>query len=189
MITFKDKGINNTEAAAELAVQTARERGYDIVTSTNTGSTVDVLLKEAEKQGYTGKIIAVTHVYGMREANTNEMSDEKRAELTARGVTVVTAGHALSAGERGLSSVFKGVYPLELIAHTLRMFGAGTKVCVECALMAADCGSVKTGSPVVCVGGTGRGADTVTIIIPATSAHLLDLKVSEFIAKPSLLEG
>ena len=132
------------------------------------------------------QIIIVTHAYvaGLK----NDMSEEVRKQIESRAYRVITAAHALSAGERGMSTVFKGVYPLEIVAHTLRMMGQGTKVCVEIGLMAVDNGAVESGKPVVCIGGTGRGEDTVCIISPAPSADLFKTKVNEFLCKPELLE-
>ena len=39
---------------------------------------------------------------------------------------IVTAAHALSAGERSLSTTFKGVYPLEIMANTIPRSSAGS---------------------------------------------------------------
>ena len=66
--------------------------------------------------------------------------------------------------------------------HTLRMLGQGTKVCVECAVMALDCGAIQPG-PVVCVGGTGAGADTAWILRPAHAQNILDVKLDRLICK------
>lgn len=49
---------------------------------------------------------------------------------------------------------------MEVIAHTLRFFGQGMKVCVEIAVMAADGGLIPPNIPILSIGGTGRGADT-----------------------------
>ena len=187
MIIFGEKGTVNTEETVRIAVACAKGRGFPIVAATTTGTTIKALLKEAEAQEFHGKLVAVTHVYGMKAPNENELSEEDREAFINAGVKVVTAGHALSGGERGMSSVFKGVYPVEIVAHTLRMFGAGTKVCVECALMAADAGEIRTGEPCVCIGGTGRGADTACVILPSTTAKLFDTKVSELLCKPGFL--
>ena len=91
------------------------------------------------------------------------MSPEMRASLEAQGVRIISAAHALSAGERGLSLRFKGVYPLEIVAYTLRMFGQGTKVCVEMALMAADQGVVREGEPIMCLAGSAGGAGAYSL--------------------------
>lgn len=188
MKVFETRGTANTEETVRIAVTYAREHDLPIVAATTTGTTVKVLLDEIKEQNYAGKITAVTHAYGAKVPNENELSEEDRAMFIEKGITVVTAAHALSAGERGMSSVFKGVYPLEIVAHTLRMFGAGTKVCVECATMAADSGNVRTGEPCVCIGGTGRGADTCLILLPAPSSKLFETKICEFLCKPGMMQ-
>ena len=73
----------------------------------------------------------------------------------------VTAAHALSGAERAFSKQFQGVSRTEIVAHTLRMFGQGTKVCAEISLMSADCGAVEYGRQLIAIGGTGRGARCV----------------------------
>ena len=73
---------------------------------------------------------------------------------------------------------------MEIIAHTLRMFGQGTKVCVEICAMAADAGFVVTGEPVVAVGGSGRGADTAMVLRPQVSSNVLKTKIDRIICMP-----
>ncbi|MBQ6488148.1 MAG: hypothetical protein IJI75_02865 [Solobacterium sp.] len=188
MIVFEKKGPVNTDETARIAVETAKARSLPIVAASNTGSVIRALLREADRQEYTGTIVMVTHVYGMKEANFNELSDEEREYLSSRGVKIVTAAHALSGAERGISSVYKGIYPVEIVAQTLRMFGHGVKVCVECALMAADSGNIRAYEPVVCVGGSGSGADTACILLPGYTAKLFETKISEILCKPGLME-
>jgi hypothetical protein len=81
-----------------------------------------------------------------------------------------------------------GTYELEeIIAYTLRIFGEGTKVAVEIALMAADAGCVSTQEPCLSIGGTGEGADTLILLQPAHAQNFFDLKVVEILAKPRLI--
>ena len=136
MKVFKEKGKINTQETLRIAVTAAKERGYDIISATTGGDSALALLDMADEMEYKGKIIIVTHAYvaGLK----NDMSEEVRKQIESRAYRVITAAHALSAGERGMSTVFKGVYPLEIVAHTLRMMGQGTKVCVEIGLMAVD---------------------------------------------------
>ncbi|MFP3985126.1 MAG: hypothetical protein ACLFU9_04060, partial [Candidatus Bathyarchaeia archaeon] len=78
--------------------------------------------------------------------------------------------------------------PLEIIANTLRLFGEGTKVCVEIVLMATDAGLIPADKEVVALAGSGRGADTALLIKPANSSRFFELEVKEVIAKPRSLE-
>ena len=80
-----------------------------------------------------------------------------------------------------------GTYGIdEIVAQTLRLFGEGMKVCVEIALMAADAGLVRVGEPCIAIAGTGRGADTAVVLIPAHVQQFFDLRVMEVLAKPRL---
>ena len=100
------------------------------------------------------------------------------------GAKILTATHALSGVERAIRKRHETIMPLELIAHTLRLFGEGTKVCVEIAIMAADAGLVRTDEDIIAIGGTGRGADTAVVLRPVNSNDFFDLKVKEILCKP-----
>jgi hypothetical protein len=85
---------------------------------------------------------------------------------------------------RAVNRKFNTIEVDEIIAHVLRLFGAGVKVGCEITCMAADAGLVKPGSEVLAIGGTGRGADTA-IIVRATNTHtFFDLRILEIICKP-----
>jgi hypothetical protein len=67
---------------------------------------------------------------------------------------------------------------------SLRILGQGFKVCVEISSMALDAGLIPYGIEVITVGGTGRGADTATVVLPAHSNQFFETKVKEIICKP-----
>jgi len=50
--------------------------------------------------------------------------------------------------------------------------------------MAADAGLIPINKNVVCVAGTGHGADTAIVVKPAHSSNFFDLKIAEIIAMP-----
>ena len=180
---FEAKGRENTEATLKLAVEAARALGIkNIVLSSTEGGTAKMMADEIEHAGIT--VTVVTHAYGQMKPNTNPMPAELRQHLIEKGFNICTAAHALSGAERSLSNTFNGVYPVEIIAHTLRMFGQGTKVCVEICAMAADAGLIMTGEPVVAVGGTGRGADTALVLRPEVSCNIIKTKIDRIICKP-----
>ncbi len=187
MVTFNSTGIVNTEETLKIAVTYAKEHGCDIVAATSTGDTIFKLKEIANEPGFEGRIVAVTHVFGMHEKGVNDMTPETFEKLHSLGIKTVTAAHALSGAERGLSTKFQGVYPAEIISAALRMFGQGTKVCVEIALMASDSGNITYGKPVVCIGGSSHGADTACVITPGYTACLLETKIHEILCKPSLM--
>ncbi len=181
-VYFESTGKEHTQECLKRAGMAAsQEEIEEFVVATTTGHTA---LKAAEMLD--GKIVAVTHSTGFRKDWENQLSPETRKKIEEKGIHVVTATHALSGVERALSNKSQGMYPLETIANTLRIFGQGTKVCVECVVMAADAGALS-GKPVMAIGGTGRGADTALIISPAHGKDLFNMKVNKVVCKPSLL--
>ena len=187
MVLFNVKE-DNSAATFDIALKKAAAMHTDVVIASTGGKTAVDFVAAAKAAGFPGRVVIVTHAYGSREKGTNAMPEEVRRQLQADGAILVTAAHALSGGERSLSGKFGGVYPLEIVAHTLRMMGAGTKVCVEIGAMALDAGVIAYGQPVVCVGGTGHGADTACVVTPSYSSTLMDTRVNEFLCKPDLYE-
>lgn len=180
MRTFEKPGPENTDECLEMARQRATEWGIsEVAVATNSGQTA--LKAAAVLKGM--KIIAVTRYAGTKEPFRSEMPEEMRVSLESKGIRVITAGHALSGIERSLRLKYQGLYPLELVADTLRMFSQGTKVCVEISLMAADAGALS-GKPLLCIGGSGTGADTALILTPVHQKDFLNLKIHEIICKP-----
>ena len=184
MVCFENAGKQNTAEVVRIALEKAQELHCPIVAASTMGVTADELLSQAEAMGFKEKIVIVRGCSSRQRSGANLMKPEVKAALEARGAVIVTAAHALSAGERSLSTTFKGVYPLEIMANTLRMFGQGTKVCVEAAVMAMDADVLPFGVPVVALGGSHRGADTAVVITPSYSASLLQTVVNEILCKP-----
>lgn len=178
---FENEGFENSQKTVELAIATATARKIGhIVIASNSGASAKLFQKA---QGI--QVVCVTHVNGMRHKGENEMAADVRADLIRAGFQVLTTTHVLSGAERGISKQFGGVYPVEIIAHSLRMFGQGTKVCVEIAVMALDAGLIPYGQPVVAIGGTKGGADTALILTPAHAAAIFDTRIHEIICKPA----
>ena len=187
MKLFNIKEDNSLETF-RLAYEKAVELDTDVVlanTSGNTALRFNDFIKDKE---FKGKVVVVTHCYGSKDKGKNVMPEEVRKDLIDKGMVLVTAAHALSGAERGLSSVFKGIYPAELVAYALRMLSQGTKVCVEIALMACDAGVIEYRKPVVCIGGTGSNADTCCVVSPSYSASLLETRINDILCKPGLYE-
>ncbi|MDD2390727.1 MAG: hypothetical protein PHP23_13465, partial [Desulfobacterales bacterium] len=87
----------------------------------------------------------------------------------------------------GVGSAFGKVHQKDwsalLIADTLRLFGQGTKVAVEVAIMAADAGALS-GKNIIAIGGTSGGVDTALVLTPAHQSNFFDMKIHEIICKP-----
>jgi hypothetical protein len=130
------------------------------------------------------KMVCVSHVVGFAEPGVDEMLPENRAFFNAHGVPVLTTAHLLAGIDRALRYQFKGVYPAEIVASTLRMFGQGIKVAVETSCMALDAGMIPYGQDVIAIGGTVAGADAAIVVRPAHSTHFFATQIKEIICMP-----
>jgi hypothetical protein len=180
---YGQPGKQNTARTLELARKRAEELGIrTILVASTRGETGAQAAREFE--GY--DVVVVTHAAGFGGPNTQELTPENRAAIEAAGARILTCQHALGGVSRAVRKKW-GTYMIdEIVAQTLRIFGQGMKVCVEIALMAADAGLVQVGEPCIAIGGTGRGADTAILLIPANVQELFDLRVMEVLAKPRL---
>ena len=180
-VYFETPGKQNTESVLELVKNYAQAEGVrNIVVASTTGETG----VKASKAFRGFNVVVVSHHVGFQETGVWELKEENRRKILENGAKILTATHALSGVERAVRKKFGTIMPLELIAHTLRLFGEGTKVCVEITIMAADAGLIPVDREAIAVGGTGRGADTALVIKPATASRFFDLEIREIIAKP-----
>lgn len=181
IVYFQAPGKQNTEVLLKLVKTYAEAKGIrDIVVASTTGETgvkASKLFKEFN-------VVVVTHFVGMRELGVSELEEENRKRILRNGAKIQTATHALSSAERAIRGKWGTIMPLEIMANTLRLFGEGTKVCVEITLMAADAGLISADKDVIAIAGSGRGADTALLIKPANASRFFDLKIREIIAKP-----
>jgi hypothetical protein len=180
---FEDPGPQNTARTLEIAKQRADELGIRTVLVASTRGETGVQAAR-QLQGY--NVVVVTHAAGFGGPNTQELTEENRAAIEKAGATVLTCQHAFGGISRAVRKKW-GTYEIdEIVAQTLRIFGEGMKVCAEIALMAADAGMVRVGEPCVAIAGTGRGADTAVVLVPANVQQFFDLRVMEVLAKPRL---
>ena len=184
MLIFEKISPENTPVTLKIAFGRAKELSTDVVLSTTSGASALTAMELAADTDFKGRVIVVTHVWGMKSAGENELPEKERKKLEEAGAYIVTAAHALSGTERAISGKFGGIYPVEIMAHTLRMLSQGVKVCVEITTMALDAGALKSPYPVVALGGTGRGLDTACVITPGYSAKIFEVRVHEILCKP-----
>lgn len=182
-VYFENPGRENTERAFEVARDRADQLDLEVVlVASTTGATGARAVEVFQEQ----RVVVVTHSTGFPEPNVQELMPEYRAAIEAGGGKILTCQHALGGVNRAVRKKMGTYLTDEIIAYTLRTFGQGTKVCLEIALMAADAGLVRVGEPCMAVAGTGRGADTVLVLIPSNAQTFFDLKVMEILAKPRL---
>lgn len=182
-VYFDRRGKENTERTFEIAKARADELGIKtILVATTSGETG---ARAAEFfEGY--KLVVVTHSTGFREPNEQELREENRAAIERAGAKILTCQHAFGGVGRAVRKKL-GTYELEeIIAYTLRIFGEGMKVVCEIALMAADAGLVRTDEEVIAIAGTGRGADTAVVLVPANAQTFFDMRILEILCKPRL---
>ena len=185
IVYFERAGVQNTEETLKLAVERAQELNIkDIVVASSYGDTARKLLDILEERGLHLNVVVVTYHQGFHEVDRLTMSEETMEELKKRGAKIFIGPHALSGVERAISNKFGGAYPVEIIAHTLRTFGHGLKVCYEITLMAVDGGLIKTKNDVIAIGGRSRGADTAVVIKPANLRNFFDIELREIICMP-----
>jgi hypothetical protein len=181
---FEKAGPRNTRPVLEAVARRADALSIDrVLLPTCSGKTA---LEALELLPSSLHVVAITHVTGFREPDHQELDDGVRQELEERGVTVYTGQHAFGGVGRAVRNKMSTYQVDEIMANTLRVFGHGTKVAVELALMAADAGLVRTDRDVISAGGTMSGVDTALVLRPANSFRFFDLKVREMICKPAV---
>jgi hypothetical protein len=184
IVYFARAGGGNTEGVIEAVRGRAKELGIEhVVIASDTGETT---LKFWEALKGTGvKLVSVAEHAGFAGGDEISISEEARKDLENKGIKVLVSSHALSAVSRSITKKFGGITPVEVIAHTLRLFGGeGIKVTVEISVMAADAGLVPTNREIIAVGGSASGADSAIVLKAAHMNNFFDLEIREIIVKP-----
>ncbi len=178
-LIFGRPGPGNIHATLDVAAERAAALGIDqMVVATSTGKTA-----LAATERFDGRIVAVTLSAGHWERYCPP-DQGLVEELRSRGVHVLTGTHTLLGGIDGALSSLGGVSAAEIIARTYYTISQGTKVAIECAMMAADAGALEMDREAISIAGTGGGADTALVIQPAYSNTFFDLRIREILAIP-----
>ncbi len=135
-------------------------------------------------KGY--NVVVVTHSSGFAGKDAQELTPENRDLIIKAGGKILTTTHAFGGVGRAVRRKLNTYQTDEIIANTLRIFGQGTKVAIEIAMMAADSGLISTKEDIISIGGTGQGADTALVLQAANVQDFFDVKVRETICKPWL---
>jgi len=180
---FEKTGRENTQKTLEISAKRADDLGIqNIIVATTTGETGLIALKYFQFKN----LVVVTHSTGFVKPDYQELSPEIKEKIEKAGAKVLTCQHAFGGVGRAVRKKL-GTYELEeIIAYTLRIFGEGTKVAVEIALMAADAGLVSTRESCLSIGGTAQGVDTAIILQPSHAQNFFDTRIIEILAKPRL---
>lgn len=186
------KGQANTEKTLNMSKERALEMGIKhVIVASTTGTTG---LRAVEFFAGSGiKVIVVSHQAGLN-VQGHPMSQEVRKKIESQNTPLLIATNVLSspgrfsrnaAGwKRSDYTLYNTIFPIDMIADTLRMFCQGMKVCVEIVLMAADAGLIPMDQEIISISGTARGADTAIVAKPAYMTNIFDFKIREIIAMP-----
>lgn len=178
---FPRPGPKNTNQTLKSVARRAEELDIqNIVVATTTGRTGAMASQILASKN----LVVVTHSTGFVKPNFQELLPEYRQKIEKAGAKLLTCQHAFGGVNRAVRRKLDTYELDEIIAYTLRLFGEGTKVAVEIAIMAADAGLIPAAEPCISVGGTGRGADTAILLRTANAQNFFDLKIMEILAKP-----
>jgi hypothetical protein len=185
ILYFSNPGEENTDHTLKEAKIRADELGIkDIVVASTRGNTAVKVLEVFRDYN----VVVIPHVTGLRQPGVQTMSNEIQEKIQEAGGKIVIMTHTFSGVNRAIQSKFDTMFPVGIIAQTLRMFGQGMKVVVEIVAMAMDAGEISANKDVIAIAGSSRGADTAVVIKPANAHRLFDMVIKEIIVKPSSLE-
>ncbi len=181
-VLFAEAGESNTRRTLELAHSRMQALGIrSVVVATTRGDTgvqACEIFKDLD-------VVVVSHSTGFKAPGEQELTPQNRRKIEAGNARLLTTTHAFGGAGRAVRLKFGGVETEEVVANVLRMFGQGVKVAVEIALMAADAGLVRCDAPLMCIAGSGRGADTAVILKPANAQRLFEVQVLEIVCMPA----
>lgn len=182
-VYFNNPGKENTQTTLKIASQRVQELNINNVCVASTSGQTGLLATRF----FPGRnLVVVSHSTGFIKPDYQQLKVDLRIQIEEAGAKVLTCQHALGGVGRAIRKKL-GTYELEeIMAFTLRLFGQGTKVGIEIALMAADAGLISTAEPCLSIGGTDQGADTAILLAPAHAQNFFDLRVLEILAKPRL---
>ena len=180
-VYFLEPGSVNTEETLKVAKRRGEELGIkSVVVASTSGETGLKALKVFANY----RVVVVTHAVGFPTPDVQELTQTNRSAILEKGGMVLTATHAFGGVGRAVRRRFNTYQVDEIMAHTLKVFGQGTKVACEIVLMAADAGLIRTDEEIISIGGTGNGADTALVVKPAHTHDFFQLKVREVLCKP-----
>jgi hypothetical protein len=180
-VYFPEPGSANTNKTLEIAKRRAEELGIKTIVVASTSGETGL---KAVKTFANYKVVVVTHTTGFQTPDSQELTPQNRAKILKKGGLILTATHAFGGVGRAVRRKLNTYQVDEIIAHTLRAFGQGTKVACEIVLMAADAGLIRADEEVISIGGTASGADTALVVKPAHTHNFFELKVKEVLCKP-----
>ena len=180
-VYFKEPGAVNTDETLRLAKRRADELGIRNVVVASYSGVTGVKASQVFKEY---NLVIVAGMVGFVEPNQDRLLPENRRIIEESGGKILRACHAFGGLGRAVNRKFGAIQVDEVIAHVLRLFGAGVKVACEVACMAADAGYFRTDEDCVAIGGTGGGADSAIVLLPSNTHRFFDVRIREIVCKP-----
>ena len=166
------------------AIERAMDGDLPIICASTYGSSALQLMEMAQAMGCKSDLIVVRHHPHLKSDRTGVvqlMPKDREQKLLEAGVKIVTATHLFDGMSRAAMVKYKGTETGIVVSDTLRMFGHGMKVAVECAVMAMEAGYLEYPQKVVSIGGRGMGANTAIVTTPVPSSSFFELKIQEIL--------
>jgi len=188
--SYEKEGIENTEATLQKVRDRAAELHIrQIVVATTTGQTA---LAAAEIMPNMDVIGVTMHavdsdVYVDRHGQKVLAKDpDIMKKAREKDVRFYTGVHPFrGALTNSLRDAFGGYSAHDVISEVLmKLFSTGTKVAIECSLMAADAGYLDMEKDIIALGGYRGGADTALVLKPAYTYRFFEMKIREIVCFP-----
>lgn len=181
IVYFNKMGKVNTDDTLRLAKERFDELGLRyVIIATSFGDTAVKALDYFKGE----ELVVINSMYGFREPGQQSMKPEHREKLEVAGAKIINTTHLFAGIDRSINRKYGGITLTQFIGQVFKMLGEGFKVCAEMAVMAADCGGVPVDEEVMAIAGTGRGADTAVVLIPAHSNDFFKLQFKEIVCLP-----
>ena len=187
---FRYCGEVNTEKVLRAVKLRCEKKDLNkIVIASETGRSAIKALDELK--GTDIKMIVVTHypatTWGPKGDIPIGLKRKEYVEnlkrLEENGVKIVQGTRPFAPPSRSISWDYPT--PEGIIDKTLEIFGAGTKIAIEVAVIATDSGEVDECEEIVSCAGTYKGLDTALVVKTAHSGSFFrEFEVKEIIAKP-----
>jgi hypothetical protein len=187
---FRYCGEVNTEKTLRAIRSRCEEIGINtVVIASETGRSATRALNVFKETNI--QIIVVTHYPATTWGPKGDISiglkrkeyAENLRKLEENGARIVQSTRPLAPLSRSIDWSYPT--PEGIIDKTLEVFGAGTKIAIEAAVMATDAGEVDEGEEVASCAGTYKGLDTALIVKTTHSGNFFrEFEVREIIAKP-----
>lgn len=178
IVYFEKTGKVNTPQVLSLVKERGQARAIRrVVLASTRGETARAFAEAFE--GSDIELVVIPWQFGFRD--THPFPRELVTELERKGHQVHFGTMLFHTDD------LYGTKTPQVMANLLRIFGQGTKVCVEIVMMACDGGCIEAGETVIAVAGTAGGADTAVVVTASPSTKLPQLCIHEIICKPLLM--